>query len=569
MKQPRCYQRKANNAIYDFYRSGKDGYPLVALPTGTGKAMCIALLFKEIYTKNPLLRLMMITHNKELVAQNREELLGIMPDAPLGVYCSGLGSKDIKTFTFASIQSVANIPEEFGKIDVVIIDEVQICNMSDETQYKRFLTGLMNTNPNLRVIGFSATLWRMSQGMLTDNGLFTDVVCDLTIGDKYTWFEDNGYLTKVVSKSTNTVLDVSDVKKRGGEFIQKQLQSACDKSELTYAALSEALPYLHKHDCAIVFATGIDHAKHITEMLVEEFGISAACVHSKMLGSERDAIIDDFKKGVYKVIVNKDILTTGFNHPAISLMIDLAPTRSSGLFVQKVGRITRALYADGYDLTSAEGRLQAIACGKKPYAVLLDYAGNTVANGKINQPRIPKKRGESDGNGEAPMKACPQCLAIHYASVRKCNTYDTLTGNFCDFEFEFKTRLEATASSASVVARADELPIKEWFDVKAIAYTEALSKKDNKPMLVVTYSCFLINYKEYICLEHDGFAGSQARKWWRLRICEDVNATEVPRTVKDALELTARLATPKQIYVHTNAGKYPKVENYNFGDVKL
>lgn len=568
MKQPRCYQRKAVNSVYDFYRSKKEGYPLIALPTATGKAMCIALMFKEIYTKNSSLRLMMITHNKELVAQNRDELLGIMPDAPLGVYCSGLGSKDINTFTFASIQSVAKIPDVFGKIDVVIIDEVQICNMSDETQYKKFLDGLMQTNPNLRVIGLSATLWRMSQGMLTDNGLFTDIVCDLTLGENYTWFEDNGYLTKVISKSTTTVMDVSDVKKRGGEYIQKQLQSACDKTEITYAALCEALPYLKTHDCAIVFATGIDHAKHITEMLIEEFGISAVCVHSKMLDTERDEAIADFKAGKYKVIVNKDILTTGFNHPPISLMIDLAPTRSSGLFVQKVGRITRAYYAKGYDLSTVDGRLQAISSGRKPHAVLLDYAGNTLANGKINQPRIPKKKGESDGTGDAPIKACPKCLALIYASARVCNTHNPLTGEICDFEFEFKTRLETSASSASVVAR-DEPPIKEWIDVISIGYSKTLSRKDGKAMLLVSYSGFLKTFKEYICLEHDGFAGSQARKWWRMRTNgwgESTNNTHTPETIDEALTITRRLATPRQIYVHLNAGKYPKIESYNFGD---
>lgn len=576
MKKPRCYQRKAVDAVYNFYRNSNKGYPLIALPTATGKAMCIALMFKEIYTKNPSLRLMMITHNKELVSQNRDELLGIMPNAPLGVYCSGLGSKDIDTFTFASIQSVAKIPEAFGKIDVVIIDEVQICNMSDETQYKKFLDGLMQTNPNLRVIGLSATLWRMTQGMLTDNGLFTDIVCDLTLGSNYTWFEDNGYLTKVVSKSTVTTLDVSDVKKRGGEFISSQLQKACDKSEVTYAAICEALPYLKTHDCAIVFATGIEHAIHITEMLVDEFGISAICVHSKMTDVERDKAITDFKAGKYKVIVNKDILTTGFNHPPISLMIDLAPTRSSGLFVQKVGRITRAYYAQGYDVSTVEGRLQAISKGKKPVAVLLDYAGNTMANGKINQPRIPKKKGESDGTGDAPIKACPKCLALIYASARICNTHNPFTGELCDFEFEFKTRLQTSASSVSVVAR-DEPPIKEWIDVKSVAYSIMKSKKDGIPMLVVSYSGFLKTYKEYICLEHTGFAGSQASVWWRMRYKDnrvkttlfDYGITEVykPTTVAEALEHSKDLKAPKQIYVHLNAGKYPKIESYNFGDI--
>jgi DNA repair protein RadD len=252
-------------------------------------------------------------------------------------------------------------------------------------------------------------------------------------------------------------------------------------------------------------------------------------------------------------------------------MIDLAPTRSSGLFVQKVGRITRAYYAQGYDLSTVEGRLQAISNGKKQVAVLLDYAGNTMANGKINQPRIPKKKGESDGTGDAPIKACPKCLALIYASARVCNTFNPFTGELCDFEFEFKTRLQTSASSDSVVAR-DEPPIKEWIDVKSVAYSTMKSKKDNIPMLVVSYSGFIKTYKEYICLEHTGFAGSQARKWWRMRTNgwgESTNNTHTPETINEALTITRRLAIPTQIYVHMNAGKYPKIENYNFDKTKI
>lgn len=554
----RPYQREAVNAVYHYYRNGNSGHPLIALPTGTGKAMSISALISEILNKNPKLRIVMLVDTKELVEQNALEMEGYDQSVKVAVCCAGLGRNEISQVTFGSIQSVAKRYQEFGHIDVVVIDEVQGCDTSSETMYSKFLNGLMEVNPKLRVIGFSATLWRQNMGYLTAEGsIFTDIVYDKTIGDEFLYFIEEGYLVDVISKQTVTQLDVSGVKITRGDFNAKQLQEAVDKNEVTYAALCEALPYMQLRNSIIVFGSGIQHCLHITEMLNDEFDIPSVCVHSKLTDAERDDAISGFKTGRYKAIVNDNILTKGFNHKGLDLMIDLSPTTSSSRFVQKVGRITRPLYADGYSLLTREGRLQAIAASPKPNALLLDYASNTMRCGQINNPKIPKQRGE--GSGEAPIKACPKCLAIIPASKRVCGTYDELQGVVCDYEFEFKTKVQVTASSKSVIAKSSE-PEYEWYDVKAVSYTSHKSKKSDNIALKVTYSAgIMFTFTEYVSIEGKG--RYYASQWWSLR--QQAGMPILPQTVAEALLVTSELLTPKRIYVRTDE-RYPKIESYEF-----
>jgi DNA repair protein RadD len=559
-KQLRPYQKTANNSIFDYYRQGQTGNPLVALPTGTGKALCIAALISAIYNKRNTIKIIMATHNKELVFQNWEETVNYDDSLPLGVYCAGLNRKEVSQITYGSIQSMSSKVSLFGHIDLIVIDEAHRISNKKDTAYQKFITALREVNPNLRVVGYTATPWRLGEGKLTDGDLFSDITCDLTVGDEFLWFIEEGYLVDIVSKATQTVLDVSDVQIRGGEFVPSQLQKAVDKQEITYNALCEALPYINAFNSVIIFASGIEHSDHIAEMLNSEFDIPAISVHSKIHETLRDDAIEKYKSGDYKVIVNNNILTTGFNHPELDLMIDLSPTASSALHVQKNGRLTRPFYAKEFDLDEKEGRLASIKASQKPYAMLLDYAGNIMRNGKINAPRIPRKKGDG-GGGEAPVKSCPACLTLHHTSRRICNTENILTGVICEHEFEFKTKLTVEAANESVIKRNVE-PVMDWFHVTSVSYAQKVSTKDKKtPMLVVTYQCAMNRFSEYVLLEHEGFAKSNAKKWWRQRQIDGV--PPIPETVIEALEHSSKLLTPKMIYVETNT-KYPKIKEFAF-----
>src|SRR5512140_3338529 len=113
-----------------------------------------------------------------------------------------------------------------------------------------------------------------------------------------------------------------------------------------------------------VFASGVDHAIHVRDML-ESLGVSTSVVHSRMSDGERDQNIADFVAGRYRAMVNNGILTTGFDFPEIDLIVMLRPTQSPGLWVQMLGRGTRPVYAPGFDLDTKDGRLEALKAGPK------------------------------------------------------------------------------------------------------------------------------------------------------------------------------------------------------------
>ena len=102
----RPYQHKAITQLYDWFDRNPTGNPCIVLPTGSGKSHIIAHLCHDMLTTWPETRVLMLTHQKELIEQNAEKLLAVWPDAPLGIYSASVGRKDLDQITFAGIQSV-------------------------------------------------------------------------------------------------------------------------------------------------------------------------------------------------------------------------------------------------------------------------------------------------------------------------------------------------------------------------------------------------------------------------------------------------------------------------------
>ncbi|MES2382442.1 MAG: DEAD/DEAH box helicase family protein, partial [Bacteroidota bacterium] len=177
----RYYQTEALDAIYDYFAKGGKGNPLIGLPTGTGKSIIPAVFIEKVLKRWPDQRFLMITHIKELIDQNAKELLNVWPDAPVGIYSAGLKLKQsAQPIVFGGIQSMIKNPQLFGHRDVVFIDEAHLISDEESSQYQTFLGFMKLINPNLKVIGMSATLFRMSMGLITANGIFTDIVYDKT-----------------------------------------------------------------------------------------------------------------------------------------------------------------------------------------------------------------------------------------------------------------------------------------------------------------------------------------------------------------------------------------------------
>jgi DNA repair protein RadD len=528
----RDYQIASVASIFEYFENNT-GNPIVAMPTGTGKSVVIADFIRQALMSYPGTRVMKLTHVKELISQNLNKLLAVWPTAPAGVYSAGLKRKEsIYPITFGGVGTVARATaDHFGRIDLLLIDECHLLSPNDTTMYQRVIQGLKDINPYLKVIGFTATPYRLGHGMLTDQGgIFTDLCFDLTTLESFNWLLEQGYLSRLVPKRTVAELDISAVHMHGGEYKLNELQDAVDRDEVTYAAIQEMLAVGHDRNHWLIFASGIEHAVHVAAML-DSMGVAATCVHSKMSDDLRDNNLRMFTQGKCRAMVNNGILTTGFDYPEIDLIGMLRPTQSPSLWVQMLGRGTRPVYAPGFDLETTDGRLAAIAAGPKPDCLVLDFAGNTKRLGPINDPVLPRKKGK--GGGTAPIKVCELCETYNHASVRFCA--------HCGAEFPKEVKIAHHASTEELIA--DNAPKTEVFKVDRVVYHK--HQKDGSPdSIKVSYFCGLRMFKEYLCLEHAGYAGKRARDWWRDRALD-----EPPETVAEALESLDVLRQPSHIRV--------------------
>lgn len=531
--QLRSYQAECIESIWSYFRTN-NGNPVCALPTGTGKSVCIAGFCQSVLQQYPGQRIMVLTHVKELIDQNYKKLINIWPTAPAGVYSAGLKRRDtLNNVIFAGIGSVASKPDLFGHVDLVIVDECHLVSPNDMTMYRKFFGSLMVTNPFLKIIGFTATPWRLGHGKITegDDSMFTDICFDITSVHAFNRLIAEGFLAPLVPKTTKTILEVDGLHMRGGEFIAKELQQAVDVEVITRAALQEAMEYQDTRHKWLIFASGVEHAMHIDDIL-QEYGMKGAAVHSKMTDDERDVAIEKYQKGEYQYLVNNNILTTGFDCPEVDLILVLRPTASSVLWVQMLGRGTRPFPG-------------------KTNCLVLDFAKNTKRLGPINDPVLPRKRGEK--GGPAPIKECPKCNGMVHASLRWCNS-EIIPGVICDYEFKFETKLVMGAGTDEIIK--GDLPVVEVFGVDYINYTEH-NKLGKPPSMKVSYICGKRIFNEFVCLEHPGNVSHKAKKWVSDRLPVAIHKTS------DLLSVATQLKTASHIRVWTNQ-KYPTVMAHCF-----
>lgn len=485
----------------------------------------------EAVQAHPTTRVLMMTHVKELIQQNANKLLEYWPRAPLGIFSAGLKKKTVGQITYAGVQTIKNHLDKLGRIDMVLIDEAHLLSPSDDGTYKDIIARLRVGNPYLVVIGFTATPYRLGIGSLTNNGIFTDTAIDLTTLESFNRLVNEGYLAPLVTKRRGDIrIDTSGVGISNGEFNQTQLQKAADDNKLTNAIVYDILcnAYSAGRSSAIVFASGIEHAEHISQCFAH-YGIEVPCVHSKMDSGKRDGILSDFKAGRYWGMVGNNIFTTGFDHPPIDFIACVRSTMSPGLWVQMLGRGTRPF----------EGKANCL---------VFDYAGNTERLGPINDPTIPKMKGK--GTGQAPVWCCPMCGSYNHARAPFCVD--------CGFAHDMSAQHDEKPSDLEVMVASD--PVIEMFEVRGVYYYSHVPRADptRPPLLRVRYSTAAATFDEYVALEATGPRRGIAARWWQQRF-----NSEVPATVADALTMTRHLKTPRRISVHINR-KWPEIVGVEF-----
>ena len=345
----RYYQDEAKQAVMNFWVQG-GGNPLIDLATGTGKSMVIASMVQDLLRDYPTFRVLMLTHVKELVQQNFMALLRVWPDAPAGIYSAGLNRRDVHhRITFASIQSVYNKASQLGRRDLILIDEAHLVPLKGEGMYRRLLDDLYAINRDARVAGLTATPYRLDTGRLDegDTRLFDQVVYSYGIAKGI----EDGFLSPLISKATAARIDVSEVKRRGGEFVPASLEGAADA--VTQEAVSEIADLGANRKSWLVFCAGVKHALNVRDA-IRASGFSCETVSGETPSGERDNIIRRFRAGEIRCLTNANVLTTGFDVPQVDLVAMLRPTLSTSLYVQIVGRNKDLIIAGGYNIYPKE-----------------------------------------------------------------------------------------------------------------------------------------------------------------------------------------------------------------------
>lgn len=520
------HQNDAINSIYRYFLEGNTGNPIVGMPTGTGKSLVIGEFVRRVMQEYPRNRVTCVTHVKELIKQNSERLVELWPQAPLGVYSAGLKRRDtLPPIVYGGIQSMVHRKHEFGHRDLILIDECHLLGPKDDTQYAEFIGTMRHINPYVKVIGFTATAYRLGQGLLTDgeNPLFTDFCFDITGLEPFNKLIRDGYLSPPISKRTATKIDISGVKiNKDGDYDEDELQEILDTPDINRQVCLEMREYGMNRHCWLIFTTGVKHSEHVAEILNYN-GIPSCAVHSKMVGDKRDQAIKDYKQGRLRCLVNFNVLTTGFDHRPIDFIGMLRPTKSTGLWVQMLGRGTRP---------SPETH--------KLNCLTLDFARNTAELGPINDPVIPLPRGTKNMKpGVMPTKICDECGTYNHVNARVCE--------YCGAPFpERQSRLDKTASNLDLL-RESPTEVKdallEWFDVQRVSYTRLFAT--NKIYMQVSYICGIRIFNENIYLEGDSKFKTKSIKWWK----ERMGSEYAPPTVDEALKYASALATPTRIRV--------------------
>jgi DNA repair protein RadD len=419
----------------------------------------------------------MLTHVRELISQNADKMRQHWPNAPMGIYSAGLRQKELgEPITFAGIQSVRTKASQIGHVDLVIIDEAHLVSHKDEGGYRTLLAELSAINLNLRIVGLTASPYRLGHGYITDAPAIFDALIQPTSIEELI---HKGYLSTLRSKLTRTKLEVDGVHKRGGEYIEAELQAAVDTTDKNRLVAAEIVRLGHTRKSWLVFCAGVAHAQHIAEALQDE-GITTECVTGETPSAERDRILTDFKAGRITALTNANVLTTGFDAPGIDLVAMLRPTMSPGLYVQMAGRGLR------------------IAPGKTD-CLVLDFAGVVEQHGPITAVRPPPKKG--DKQGEAPIKVCDHCQEICALSVRVCPA--------CGEAFPEPERPALKLHNLDIMGQdGADLEVSAW------TWRKHISRASGREMLSVTYYGGLSDppVTEYVCAMHEGYAGEKARR---------------------------------------------------------
>lgn len=473
MYKLRDYQQQAVNNTIKFFQKRRDP-AMIVLPTGAGKSLVIAELAR--IAKG---RVLILAHVKELVEQNYNKYKSY--DLSAGIFSASLGKKDWdQKAIFGSVQSVARAPDDFfNDFSLLVIDECHRVADEGATQYQEVIKKLKDRNPQLCILGLTATPYRLGMGWIYEYSQSGEIKTDKKRFFKQCVYElplaymiKHGYLTIPVKVDIPvTCYDFSELTEKDRMYTTAEVEEILkSQKRLTPFIIKNIIDITERFNRqgVMIFSSSVKHAEEIMSYLPEG---QARLVLGDTEMSDRDEIVNDFKKKKFKYLVNVSVLTTGFDAPHVDVIAILRPTESNSLYQQIIGRGLR-LSEDKKD------------------CYVLDYTG---MGHDIYAPEISDKRPAKD---TVPVRIpCPVChhendfwgyadddgqVIEHFG--RKCRgaTQDpnTLRITPCGYRFRFKL-CHACGAENDITAKACEKCDAVLIDADAKLKQARLSKNSH------------------------------------------------------------------------------------------
>lgn len=498
----RPYQFEAVNSALSYL--SRYHHPVLQLATGTGKSLIIADLCQQYRLRGK--RVWALTHVQQLVGQNAKtyaRYTGLDP----AIVCAGLGRKDVfGPITFGTIQSFIGMLPVLQEPHLIIIDEAHRVphNQGEPTLYETIL----KKYPKAGRVAMTATPWRMDNGIIYGDGdqfWFDRLAYNYTVPRAV----EDGYLCPLVGVETEIQLDVENVAVNG-DFVQSEVEEAQTAVWLEAVARSVAnLAVMRDH--IAVYCPTIKAARKTAEIIARATGWTTATLASDLTDDERAAVLGRFYSGEVRVLCSVDMITTGFDFPALDCIVCLRPTLSSSLWVQIQGRGTRLHES-------------------KKNCLVLDYAGNLIRLGGVGMyETFYREKGLVEVEAE-PRKPHVKKERVMHPGLTSLTPIDPMTGQ------------EAADGSELVVT---------VHNVNSIAIT--LRNKPGEPVLLVQYACTTV---ENARINASKFISTERVTQETLKFFSDRNlAVNLPAPAKSVSWQVKGARQPRAVTVRKR-GKY-------------
>jgi len=391
----RDYQQLAIDMIRAEFAKGFKRVLLV-MPTGAGKTVVFCEMVKETVKRNK--RATITVRGRKLVDQASKRLFrehtahGVM-------MAKHWNYRPHHAVQVCSIDTVKS-REILVPADLRIIDEAHLFNSDDDKEY-------LAKQDDVYTVAVTATPYVPKGLRHLGDVMVRPITMDQLI--------ERGYLVSGKYYAPSEP-DLRRVKVRKGDFVNDELEAAMVKGTLTGDIISH-WKKLGQDRPTILFAVNIHHSKLLVERFKSE-GISVEHCDADSPDGERDKVIQRLENGKTKIVCNVGIFCTGVDIPPLSCIIGARPTKSKNLFIQQYGRVTRPMYAPGFDIHSDQGRIAAIAASEKPYGIYLDHAGNIKRHGfPTFEPEVDLDGRITSDHTAMESKICRECFAVYRGKV--------------------------------------------------------------------------------------------------------------------------------------------------------